>query len=310
MSPSNRKQSRKAKSAIAPTNTPSPTSPVTITVIPFDFDFFIQNADMIVIHNFLAAVSPIPASDGRNLKLLWKRAYEEGQSHGLDEGLSKCSEEYARGHKVGCEMAATYFDVGREQGMEDGEEHGQEVEHQTWLLSGHDAGQCTPTSKPRSFMSTALQTDDPIITPTQSHIAVSTQTSIIFHIDTSVQASELLSSPSQSQKMSPFDWAEDANLLPITPPPVPRQPCDLSVLRSSSSSPFSSLQHCSKRFTHYSCQPRRHHFHTNSFYSPCCNLFKPSQPHFHTKMYSHLNWESNPRLSDLSRSLKALGWIR
>ena len=25
---------------------------------------------------------------------------------------------------------------------------------------------------------------------------------------------------------------------------------------------------------------------------------------------SRLNWESDPRLSDLSRSLKALGWIR
>jgi hypothetical protein len=25
---------------------------------------------------------------------------------------------------------------------------------------------------------------------------------------------------------------------------------------------------------------------------------------------SHLNWESDPRLSDLSLSLKALGWIR
>lgn len=122
-----------------------------------------------------------------------------------------------------------------------------------------------------------------------------------------------------------FDWSQDAESLPIAtaPPSQPRplshpvrvvntQPRDLSVLRSPSSSPFSSLQHRSKRFNHYSHQPRRRHshFNFNSSYSPHYNSFKRSQPHFHTKTYSHLNWESDPRLSDLSRSLKALGWIR
>ena len=44
---------------------------------PFDFSLFIRNADIIAIHDFLAAVSP--TTDGQNLKLLWKRAYEEGK---------------------------------------------------------------------------------------------------------------------------------------------------------------------------------------------------------------------------------------
>jgi hypothetical protein len=109
----------------------------------------------------------------------------------------------------------------------------------------------------------------------------------------------------------PLDWAEDTYSLPITPLPPPLyQPRDLSVLRSSSSSsPFSSLQYRSKRFKHYPRHSRHRYSHfNNSFSSPHHNL--SSQPHFHSKTYSHLNWESDPRLSDLSRSLKALGWIR
>ena len=278
------------------------TKPVTVPEILFNFDFFIQNANIVTIYDYLAAVSS--TTDGKNLKLLWKRAYEEGRNHGLDEGMLKCSEDYARGLKVSSEKATTYFDTGREQGIEEGKERGRKVECQVWLSSGHGVGQCTPTGEPLSFTSTALQTDNPAITPTTT---VSIQTSTISHPDASVQASEPPPSPSQPQKVrvAPLDWAEDANSLPITLPPSPRQPRDLSVLRSSSSSsfssPFSSLQHRSKCFTHYSCQPRRHHSKSNfnSFYSPHHNSFKPLQPNFHTKTYSHLNWESDPQLSDL-----------
>jgi hypothetical protein len=333
MSPSNRKQNKTkplaSKSTPTSSNVPpssidsKPGAPATVAKTSFDFDFFIRNADIIAIHDFLSAVSP--TTDGRNLKLLWKRAYEEGRGHGLDEGLSKCSEEYARGHKAGCETATTYFDIGREQGTEEGEEHGREVERQVWLSSGHDVGQCTPISKPRSFTSAALQTDDPVITTTdasvgdtaQLYATVSTQTSTISCLDASVQASEPPPTPSKPQKitMEPLDWAEDVNSLPIASlPPSLHLPRDLSVLRSSSSSsPFSSLQHRSKRFNHYSHQPCRHRPRSNfnSFYLHHYNSFKPqSRSHYYTKTNSHLNWESDPRLSDLSRSLKALGWIR
>ena len=138
---------------------------------------------------------------------------------------------------------------------------------------------------------------------------------IPLRVDASIQATEPSPPVILPQKNPPhLDWAEVPKPLPITPtiPPSPCQPRDLSVLRSLSSSPFSSLQHRSKHFTHYSCQPRRHHacFNFNSSYSPHHNSFKPFQPYSHTKTYSHLNWESDPCLSDLSRSLKALGWIR
>jgi hypothetical protein len=134
------------------------------------------------------------------------------------------------------------------------------------------------------------------------------------HVDESTQTPEPPppAVPPQMLNLPPLNWADDSNKsLPITPlPPLLHQPRDLSVLRSqSSSSPFSSLQHRSKRFNHYSHQSRRRHsrFNFNSFYSPHHISF---QPHSRTKTHSHLNWESDPRLSDLSRSLKALGWIR
>ena len=72
------------------------------------------------------------------------------------------------------------------------------------------------------------QTDSSHTTTTTSHLDASAQAS---------EESEPPPSPSQPQKKStaPLDWAEDANTLLIIPPsPSPRQPHDLSVLRSSS----------------------------------------------------------------------------
>ena len=150
------------------------------------------------------------------------------------------------------------------------------------------------------------QTDSPHTTTTTSHLDASAQAS---------EESEPPPSPSQPQKKStaPLDWAEDANTLPIIPPsPSLRQPRDLLVLRSSSSSPFSSLQRRLKNRTKKTQQShcRHSHFYSNSSYSSHHVSFKPLQSYSHTKKYSQLNWECDPCLSDLSRSLKALGWIR
>ena len=166
------------------------------------------------------------------------------------------------------------------------------MERQAWLSSGHDVGQCAPIVKPRSSTSTALQTDNPVTTPTTMSISI--QTSTISHLDASVQVSEPSPSLSQLQKviMEPLDWAEDAKSLPTIPlPPSLYPPHDLSVLHSSSSSPFSCLQHRSKCFTHFFHQSHHchSHFNFNSFYSSHYNSFKQSRPYLYTKTYSQLN---------------------
>ena len=107
------------------------------------------------------------------------------------------------------------------------------MERQAWLSSGHGVGQCAPITKPQSFVSTVLQTDDPIIasagssdsniqpTCTHLHTSVSTQTSTNSksHLDTLIQATEPPPSLSHPQKASaaPLDWAEDTESLPIAP---------------------------------------------------------------------------------------------
>jgi hypothetical protein len=107
----------------------------------------------------------------------------------------------------------------------------------------------------------------------------------------------------------PLNWANNVASLPTQVLPSPLPPRDFLGLRSPNLNPFSSLQHRSKRLTHYSRHSRRSHSRFN-FNSPHYDSFKSFRPHFQSKTYSHLHWESDPRLSDLSRSLKALGWIR
>jgi hypothetical protein len=154
------------------------------------------------------------------------------------------------------------------------------------------------------------------------------------HVDTSVQTPlvepPLLAVPPQMTNSNRLDWAEDVESSPfILTSPSPRQPRDLSVLRSSSPCPFSSLQRRSKcqrsldrHQSHRRHCPSKMEFpypHPQNYRSTTYQIpYTPQKPKmqksFFDPVISHqascLNWESDPRLSDLSRSLKALGWIR
>jgi hypothetical protein len=280
--------------------------------ISIDFETFVELADLTDILRFCDTVAS--TQEGRNLKLLWDRAFKAGLDQGRKEEQNLRDEAYFQGKARGikdAEEAASRAEVDL---YRHGIVKGGIEERLKWTSAGHGPHCLTPVA---ILSDESVQTDSPKPSVTASESCdASIQSADPPHVDASIQTMEPLPSPSQSQKtsMAPLDWAEDANSLPVTlpPPSLPRQPRDLSVLHSSSSSPFSSLQHRSKRFTHYSHQPRRRHshFNSNSFYSPRHSSFNPFQPHFNTKTHSHLNWESDPRLSDLSRSLKALGWIR
>jgi hypothetical protein len=273
------------------------------------FATFICQADLSDVKRFCDATGL--SQEGINLKAFWVRAFKEGRKVGQEE-------EYNRGYNAGYNEG--YSDAGEKDydSYEAGFTAGLAANASVSTTEIGTQVDFLPSPTPCIDISVQTTIDAPIQN-SPPHGDISTQMPTISHLDVSIQASEPPPSPNQPQKVitTPLDWAEDANSLPLTlpPPSLPRQPRDLSVLRSSSSSPFSSLQHRSKRFTHHSRKPRHHrsHFHSNphsnfnSFYSSHRNSF---QPHSHSKTYSHLNWESDPRLSDLSRSLKALGWIR
>jgi hypothetical protein len=240
---------------------------------------------------------------GRNLKLLWDRAFEAGLNQEQFEERDFRDEMYLQGKAQGIKEAEEAASCDEIDFYSHGIEKGRTEERTEWISAGHG---------PHGFSATAVLSDGIVQTDVELPIAAT--------CDALIQTTDppLLAVPSQSPQtmISPsFNWADDVTSVPTQSLLSPTPPRNLSGLRSSKLNPFSSLQHRSKHFTHYSHQSRycRHsHFNFNSFYlsRPGHISFKPLQPHSQTKTYSHLNWESDPRLSDLSCSLKALGWIR
>jgi hypothetical protein len=142
----------------------------------------------------------------------------------------------------------------------------------------------------------SIQTTSPII-PLPSTASISIQT------DTSSPAIPLsdplpvdIPEPS-STVLTPFNWANDTYSPPTIPLIPPKWSRDISCLRSSTKNPFSSLR-------------RRHQSHHQQ---KCSKTF---YPHRYTQSYpthpplrhNPLDWHSDPRLFELSRVLRSLGW--
>jgi len=147
--------------------------------------------------------------------------------------------------------------------------------------------------------------------------------------------------PVHSLPPTPLNWADDVTSLPIsslpistlpipTPPILSNRlaPRDLSVLRSTKRNPFGSLQRRSKQFRAWVSS----RFHQNIPSRSLHSCYRPPPLHppslfpkprvlpqasknepfvfLPSSLTSALDWDQDPRLSDLSRALKALGWIR
>jgi hypothetical protein len=311
---------------VAAISDPSPS--VTTTISAVDFRTFIQHAKLEDIDKFLELASA--TQDGRNLALFWERAYDRGYTEGrgdvLREELDMATEQlenawmrrgrdvgYEEGYKKGKEDCLRDLDVdaARTAAFEEGRILGAANEKWAWETVGHDLNNlnCARPKSPLTF-EVGVQSEIPRTTTVSSSTQTSPASLVNVDTQTSFTAEPLtLVSPR-------FDWADDVTSLPILPllptPSIPHNssPRDFSCLRSTNRNPFSSIQRRSKKFH----RGAPHSAHSNmSFTRPSHLSHRPpyapsksaSPPHV-----SNLDWDQDSRLFDLSRALKALGWIR
>ncbi|KAJ7789340.1 hypothetical protein B0H14DRAFT_3162105 [Mycena olivaceomarginata] len=265
------------------------------------------------------------ASDAREEGM--KQGREMGLSDGLKEGLSE-------GKRVG-------FVAGREFGEKQFAKLGSSV--RVLIDTGSDSLPLDPSVAPpsRNPVHAATQTDHPVNTVIPTVVAippVAVTPSItpalahswadhrIYALDTAPRSplpplpSATLHNSAQADatpapvvpSSPPFSWADDSSPDLSRVPPLP--PRDFSALRSdvSTSTPFSTLRyrvHRKQRST------RAPHFHASR--SPlhrCPATFNAPSRSPASKvvfaMTSTLDWDRDPRLSDLNRVLHSMGWRR
>ncbi|KAJ7894267.1 hypothetical protein B0H14DRAFT_3854384 [Mycena olivaceomarginata] len=134
-------------------------------------------------------------------------------------------------------------------------------------------------------------------------------------VDASTQTDEPSAIIACAATGPPFAWADD-HYTPdstFTPPPASR---DFSALRSDSNTtkPFASLQFRARRKHRPACTPRTSPFRTPSHRRPPAPVHHLTDASFAPKPtrvpLSTLDWDRDPRLSDLNRALHSMGWRR
>ena len=166
------------------------------------------------------------------------------------------------------------------------------------------ATQTVPTTTATSSISESTQTNFPC-TPHSSSVSISTQTeppipTVSESIPIPIPSIPISEPPiPDTTSSAPFNWADDTSSLSNLPLIISKQPRDLSSLRSSSKNPFSSLR-------------RRHHFskRQKTLSSHCYTQSYPTHPPLHhaPPLLTNLDWHRDPRLLELSRVLRSLGW--
>jgi hypothetical protein len=176
------------------------------------------------------------------------------------------------------------------------------TEHQKSALSCADFESQPHTESPAlTSIATALETHQLVPGFTKNHQKIE-----ISPIFTQNHAEPTVSSR--------FSWADDASTLPIAPTSPQHPPRDLSCLRSTSEHPFSSLRrrhHGHPKKRRNTLQRRRSDWHSYPL-DPYPALHCSSHPHtpFQARAPTSLDWDRDPRLADLSKALRALGWVQ
>lgn len=293
--------------ASTPDATETPASPPPTSANIRDLHNLLADAGSIEQVCALAASAPLADTF---LGIIWKRAFEEGRRVGYEK------------------EASAWLEQGLEKGQKKGQKVGQALEEEKWRRLGHS--QACFTKETRELRNIGTQVNVP--TPRSCDAII--QTAQVECTDTTLQTDTCSPARSTTAKTIetpvapaplPFNWADDASTLP-TRPNTPRR--DLSILHSPTIKPFSSLQRRSRRsqahkphpFTQFPLHPRPQHHHQHTRHIP---YHSPIPPHQHLRTEKplfaglrnrpfsiSLDWESDPRLSDLAFALKALGWVR
>jgi hypothetical protein len=244
-----------------------------------------------------------------------QEAYDRGYEHGMDEceaQLASLQESLVAKYEK--QHLSMLVDFGER--CQELQEAGIQEERERWESARLSKVNVTTQTDPATTSSIPVQTDSPItFIPTTTTTAVQTNPAIIpptssATISTQTEppippVSESIPFPIPATISSAsFNWSDNAALLstiPIIPPKLPR---DLSSLRSSLKNPFSSL----RRRHHHSKYPQKHIL-SNRYTQPY-PTHQTYRPLHHTPpiLSNSLDWHRDPRLFELSRVLRTLGW--
>jgi hypothetical protein len=276
------------------------------------------------------------------LGLVWAHAFQEGLKDGFRRGTELFKDKDVK--QAFCEGA----DEGQIVGILSERREWETAGHGPWCFDTKtDSFSCDMGLTDRHTCATKLnamvQVDfvearppslDAAIQVSPSHHTSSSQTSpppLLVNAEAQDQLMDSAAAATTAPTLDPpaFDWSDDAASIPVIPIFPKNQPSrDLSALRTSNPNPFSSLA----RWNRHSrlplenrnisgpqppLRPRRTppffpvsrsipHQHFIQVSNPTAPPLSPTP----LKVPMALDWESDPRLLDLSQALKALGWIR
>jgi len=220
-----------------------------------------------------------------NEKAIREESFDRGYNYGTDDCEAQlASLQDSLTAKYDMRHIETLLDLDRR--CQESHEAGIREERERWETARAPQADVTTQTDPATTSSISVQTI-PIIIPSPSSATISTQTE---HL------SPIIS-------LTPFNWADDSDTIPIATIPIitPKQPRDFSSLRSSFKNPFSSLR-------------RRHYYPKRQQTVPSCRYTQSYPVHLpthHTPPIpnNHLDWRRDPRLFELSRVLRTLGWF-